>query len=261
MAPLLPCPAAGRPVCCKLLSALQAELGRHASVCNAVSRCAPIQSQELTFEVGGTQEPKQLRAALYAVTPEEAGSDDFIGGRRCGTCGGECEACAAPAGIVRNACRAGACTRGKACAAAAPRGGEGGQARPSLTRSTHCSAGVPAHAWRTHALPACPVRNLPMPVLPACPVRSLNLGHLEEVGAQHALRIPLVSGAGAHLADLSLSLRFFHSRSPGEAPTSTPSVAYPECLTLCPMEWPAGACCWLPWSCSPADKVPPNCGT
>ena len=42
-----------------------------------------------------------------------------------------------------------------------------------------------------------------MPVLPACPVRSLNLGHLEEVGAQHALRIPLVSGAGAHLADLS----------------------------------------------------------
>ncbi len=39
--------------------------------------------QELTFEVGPTQEPKQLRAALYAVSPGEApGSDEFIGGGR-----------------------------------------------------------------------------------------------------------------------------------------------------------------------------------
>lgn len=44
---------------------------------------SPAGLQELTFEVGPTQEPKQLRAALYAVSPGEApGSDEFIGSGR-----------------------------------------------------------------------------------------------------------------------------------------------------------------------------------
>lgn len=39
--------------------------------------------QELTFEVGPSEQPKQLRAALYAVAPGEApGSDEFIGSGR-----------------------------------------------------------------------------------------------------------------------------------------------------------------------------------
>lgn len=84
-----------------------------------------VWEQELGFEVGPTPDRDLvLRAALYAVTPEEGGSaDDFIAGG------------------------------------------------------------------------------------------SMRLAHLREVHEQHHVRVPLVSGAGAHLADLSLDLRFFHSRS------------------------------------------------
>lgn len=73
--------------------------------------------------------------------------------------------------------------------------------------------------------------------LPFAPSPSLNLEHLEEVQAQHALRIPLVSGAGAHLADLSLSLRFFHSRSPG----SSFSKAFGSMLDSRPVRWVSNA--------------------
>lgn len=38
---------------------------------------------------------------------------------------------------------------------------------------------------------------------------------MREVHSQRHVRVPLVSPAGAHLADLSLDLRFFHSRNPG----------------------------------------------
>lgn len=39
--------------------------------------------QELTFEVGPcSEEALQLHAALYRVTPDEAGADDFVAGGR-----------------------------------------------------------------------------------------------------------------------------------------------------------------------------------
>jgi hypothetical protein len=38
--------------------------------------------QELTFEVGPSAEAKQLKVALYEVTPGEAGTDEFIGSGR-----------------------------------------------------------------------------------------------------------------------------------------------------------------------------------
>ncbi|KAL4419134.1 hypothetical protein ABPG77_002647 [Micractinium sp. CCAP 211/92] len=81
--------------------------------------------QELTFEVGPcSEEALQLHAALYQVTPDEAGADDFVAGG------------------------------------------------------------------------------------------SMSLEHMREVHSQRHVRVPLVSPAGAHLADLSLDLRFFHSRNP-----------------------------------------------
>lgn len=81
--------------------------------------------QELTFEAGpSNEEALQLHAALYAVTPDEAGADDFV------------------------------------------------------------ASG------------------------------SLSLAHLREVHCQRHVRVPLVNPAGVHLADLSLDLRFFHSRNP-----------------------------------------------
>jgi hypothetical protein len=40
--------------------------------------------QELTFEVGPSAEAKQLKVALYEVTPGEAGTDEFIGSGRWG---------------------------------------------------------------------------------------------------------------------------------------------------------------------------------
>ncbi|KAL4447778.1 hypothetical protein ABPG75_004997 [Micractinium tetrahymenae] len=43
---------------------------------------------------------------------------------------------------------------------------------------------------------------------------SMSLAHLREVHSQRHVRVPLVSAAGAHLADLSIDLRFFHSRNP-----------------------------------------------
>lgn len=94
--------------------------------------------------------------------------------------------------------------------------------RRAGTQVTHAP---PLQACALHAVPAshapCAPQACPA-TRPALPPRrhprcSLNLGGLEEVGAQHALRLPIVTAAGAHLADLSLSLRFFHSRSPGKA--------------------------------------------
>jgi hypothetical protein len=45
----------------------------------------------------------------------------------------------------------------------------------------------------------------------------MNLAHLEEVQQQHHVRVPVVSPAGAHLADLSLDLRWYYTRNPGAA--------------------------------------------
>ncbi|KAL4853938.1 hypothetical protein ACK3TF_005174 [Chlorella vulgaris] len=44
---------------------------------------------------------------------------------------------------------------------------------------------------------------------------SMSLAQLETVQEQHNARIPLISPAGTHLADLSVDLRFFHTRNPG----------------------------------------------
>ncbi|KAI3425040.1 hypothetical protein D9Q98_008418 [Chlorella vulgaris] len=43
---------------------------------------------------------------------------------------------------------------------------------------------------------------------------SMSLAQLETVQEQHNARIPLISPAGTHLADLSVDLRFFHTRNP-----------------------------------------------
>lgn len=48
---------------------------------------------------------------------------------------------------------------------------------------------------------------------------SLSLAHMVELGSRRRVRVPIVSAAGAHVSDLSLDLRFFHSRSPGEKST------------------------------------------
>lgn len=61
----------------------------------------------------------------------------------------------------------------------------------------------------------------------------MSLAHLREVHTQRHVRVPLVGPAGAHRADLSLDLRFFHSRNPGGS--------------LLP-PWRVGwGCC--PWAC------------
>lgn len=44
---------------------------------------------------------------------------------------------------------------------------------------------------------------------------SMSLAHLEEVQHQHHVRIPIITPAGAHLADLSVDLHFYHTRTPG----------------------------------------------
>ncbi|PSC69406.1 cytochrome P450, partial [Micractinium conductrix] len=54
---------------------------------------------------------------------------------------------------------------------------------------------------------------------------SMSLAHLGDVGEQHNVRVPMVTAAGAHLADLSLDLRYFHSRSAGEHTTRPHAAA------------------------------------
>lgn len=75
----------------------------------------------------------------------------------------------------------------------------------SFTAAPVCQAACGAAADA-----ACPLISLP---LLHC---SLSLARLGELEAQRHVRVPLVSPSGSHAADVSLDLRFFHSRSPGE---------------------------------------------
>lgn len=146
--------------------------------------------------MGPSPEPKQLRAALYALAPGDD-PDEFIGGGRCGTSRQACQRPPRPLQAVLG-CSAGS----GACWAP-------GAVPPGAAR---CRAAAPSSgAAAQHYTPNRHTLLLPRSYC-SC---SLNLAHLEAVEQQHHVRVPIVSGAGAHLADLSLGLRFFHSRTPG----------------------------------------------